>query len=233
MVMLNLLPGGWHDYWVTAQQGGKLILLNWSIDASEKYTVWTGIIGGAFFTMASHGADQMMVQRYFCSRSLGQARLALVASGIVVLAQFLLFLLIGVGLYVLFRQGVLRLPTDMKDDAVFGYFIVRFLPSGIVGLLIAAVLAASMSSLSSSLNSSASAFTSDFYRPLRPGRGEGHYLLVSRLMTTVWGLTRIVVALLAISLMSDRNVITQVLRVAGFTTDLNLGLFLLGSLRRP
>ena len=159
--------------------------------------------------------------------------LALIASGFVVLVQFLLFLLIGVGLYVLFQQGLLGLPADIKDDAVFGYYIVRFLPSGIVGVVIAAVLAASMSSLSSSLNSSASAFASDFYQPLRPARSEAHYLLVSRLMTTVWGLTRIMVALLAVSLMSDSNVITQVLRVAGFTTGMILGLFLLGSMRRP
>src|SRR5262249_61073729 len=105
-----------------------------------------------------------------CSLSFRSSQFALVASGVVVLIQFLLFLPIGVGLFVLFYQGFLRLPADIKDDAVFGYYIVRFLPSGIVGLVIAAVLAASMSSLSSSLNSSASALTSDFYRPLSPGR---------------------------------------------------------------
>jgi Na+/proline symporter len=195
--------------------------------------LWAGLIGGAFFTMASHGADQMMVQRYLCSRTLGQARLALVSSGIVVLAQFLLFLMIGAGLYVLFHQRHLPLPADTKDDAVFGFFIVHFLPRGVVGLVIAAVLAASMSSLSSSLNSSASAFVSDFYRPLRPGLSEGNYLMISKLMTTVWGLTRIAVALLAVSWLTDSSVITQVLRVAGFTTGMILGLFLLGSLRHP
>jgi SSS family transporter len=230
--ILHRVEGGLDGFLSVGQQEHKFHLLDFSGDLSRPFTFWAGLIGGAFFTMASHGADQMMVQRYLCSRSLRQARRALIASGFVVLVQFLLFLLIGVGLNVLFRQGLLRLPTDIKDDAVFGYFIVRFLPSGIVGVLIAAVLAASMSSLSSSLNSSASAFTSDFYRPLRPGRDESHYLLVSRLMTTVWGLTRIVVALAAVSLMRDRNVITQVLLVAGFTTGMILGLFVLGSLKR-
>jgi SSS family transporter len=232
--ILHQVEGGMAGFIAVGQQEHKFRLLDFSPDLTRPFTFWAGLIGGAFFTMASHGADQMMVQRYLCSRSLRQARLALVTSGFVVLAQFLLFLLIGVGLYVLFHQGLLRLPAqNIKDDAVFGYFIVRFLPTGIIGLVIAAVLAASMSSLSSSLNSSASAFTSDFYRPLRPDRSEGHYLLVSRLMTTVWGLTRILVALFAVSLMSDSNVITQVLRVAGFTTGMILGLFLLGSLRRP
>jgi len=231
--ILHQVQGGLDGFLAVGQLEHKFHLLEFSRDLTRPFTFWAGLIGGAFFTMASHGADQMMVQRYLCSRSLHQARLALVASGFVVLAQFLLFLLIGVGLSVLFHQGLLRLPADTKDDAVFGYFIVRFLPSGVVGLVIAAVLAASMSSLSSSLNSSASAFTSDFYRPLRPGRREEQYLLVSRLMTAVWGLTRIVVALMAVSLMSDSTVITQVLRVAGFTTGIILGLFLLGSVRRP
>jgi SSS family transporter len=229
--IVHRVEGGLDGVLSVGQQEHKFRLLDFSGDLTKPFTFWTGLIGGAFFTMASHGADQMMVQRYLCSRSLRQARLALVASGFVVLAQFLLFLLIGVGLYVLFYQGLLRLPPHIKDDAVFGYFIVRFLPSGIVGLVIAAVLAASMSSLSSSLNSSASAFTSDFYRPLRPRYDERHYLVISRLMTTVWGLTRIIVALLAVGLMRDSNVITQVLRVAGFTTGMILGLFVLGSLR--
>src|SRR5262249_583674 len=160
--------------------------------------------------------------------SLGQARVALVLSGLVVLLQFLLFLSIGAGLYVLHQQGTLRLPEGTKDDEVFGVFIVHFLPHGVIGLVIAAVLAASMSTLSSSLNRSARAFVSDFYRPLRPSQGEGHYLAVSRGMTLFWGLTRIGVALAAFHLLSDEGVITQVLTVAGFTTGTILGLFLLG-----
>src|SRR5207245_1398595 len=113
---------------------------DFTFDLTRPFTFWAGLIGGAFFTMASHGADQMMVQRYLCSRSLRQARLALIASGFVVLAQFLLFLLIGTGLFVLFHQGLLPLAAQMKDDAVFGSYIVRFLPSGVVGVVIAAVL---------------------------------------------------------------------------------------------
>ncbi len=181
--------------------------------------------------MASHGADQMMVQRYFCSRSLGQARTALVLSGFVVLLQFLLFLSIGAGLWVLHNQGILHL-TSGKNDEAFGAFIVNFLPHGIIGLVIAAVLAASMATLASSLNSSASAFVTDFYRPLRPRMEEGHYFNISRWMTLFWGITRVAVALFALRGLSDRSVIGPVLTVAGFTTGMILGLFLLGSLRR-
>jgi SSS family transporter len=224
--------GGLSGFLAAGGAGHKFVLFDFSPDPTRDFTFWAGLIGGAFFTMASHGADQMMVQRYLCSRSLRQARLALVSSGFVVLAQFLLFLLIGVGLFVLWRQGTLALPADTRNDSVFGYFIVNFLPAGVVGLLVAAVLAASMASLASSLNSGAAAFVSDFYRPLRPDRPEGHYLRVSRLMTSFWGLTRIAVALLAVPLIGNDSVIRQVLMVAGLTTGLILGLFLLGSLRR-
>jgi SSS family transporter len=229
--ILQQIPGGATEF-VTAG-ADKLTVFNFSADPTQPYTFWAGLVGGAFLTMASHGADQMMVQRYLCSRSLGQARSALVLSGFLVLLQFLFFLLIGVGLFVLYEKGILQAGADTKNDQVFGLFIVHFLPHGLMGVLIAAVLAAGMSSLSSSLNSSANAFVADFYRPLRSGLTESHYLIVSRLMTVFWGFTRIAVALVALGLPGDRSVVTQVLTVAGFTTGMILGLFLLGSLRRP
>ncbi len=231
--ILRLIPGGWDGYLTAGEQAGKFTLLNFSPDLTQTYTFWTGLLGGACFTMASHGADQMMVQRYLCSRSVGQARVALVLSGVVVLLQFALFLAIGAGLYLLKELGKLQVTAETGSDEVFGLFIVHFLPHGLIGLVIAAVLAASMSTLSSSLNSSASAFVTDFYRPLRPGREERAYLIVSRWMTLVWGVTRIAVALFALRWLRDRSVIDQVFTVAGFTTGMILGLFLLGSLRRP
>lgn len=231
--ILHQIPGGTETFVAVGEAAGKFRLFVFSIDPTRDFTFWAGLFGGAFFTMASHGADQIMVQRYLCSRSLAQARVALVLSGLVVLVQFLLFLLIGIGLYVLWQQHVLPFPLGIKNDKVFGYYIVHALPTGIIGLLIAAVLASSMSSLSSSLNSASSAFIADFYRPLRPGLSAGHYLYVSRGMTVVWGLTRIAVALLAIPLLSNESVIRSVLSVAGFTTGMILGLFLLGRMRRP
>jgi solute:Na+ symporter, SSS family len=231
--IIGRADGGWAGFVHAGEMAHKFELFNFSFDPTQRFTLWAGLIGGAFFTMASHGADQMMVQRYLCSRSLTQARVALIGSGLVVLVQFLLFLLIGVGLFVLWQQGTLVWKDEARDDGVFGHFIVTFLPTGVVGLLVAAVLAASMATLASSLNSGAGAFVADFYRPLRPDRTEQHYLNVSRGMTSFWGLSRIAVALLAVSLLEKQSVIDEVLRVAGVTTGMILGLFLLGSLRRP
>jgi SSS family transporter len=228
------IHGGWDNFLAAGSSNGKFVLFDFTPDPANAFTFWAGLIGGAFFTMASHGADQLMVQRYLCARSLRSARVALVGSGIVVFLQFLLFLLIGVGLFVLMQQGTLELPEAVKSrsDEVFGYFIVRHLPTGIIGLLIAAVLSAAMSTLSSSLNSSSSAVINDFYRPLRPGREERHYLVVSRGMTSVWGLAQMGVALFAAAAL-ERSVIEMVLSIAGFTTGMVLGLFLLGRMSRP
>jgi SSS family transporter len=236
--IIEQMPGGLAAFAEIGTRDNKFTLLNLSTDPGQPFTLWAGLIGGAFLSMASHGADQLMVQRYLCSRSLQAARGALVLSGFVVLAQFALFLLIGVGLYVLNVQGALPVDAAIAsrpkfNDEVFGLFIVRSMPTGVVGLIIAAVLAAAMSTLSSSLNSSASAAVADFYRPLRPDRSERHYLLVSKLMTLLWGVAQTSVALGALWLGSSSNIVTQVLTIAGFTTGMILGLFLLGSATRP
>jgi SSS family transporter len=227
--VLRLLPGGWDAYLSAGEATGKFKLIDWTFDPASDANVWAGVIGGAVFSMASHGADQLMVQRYLCAKSLSQARLALVLSGLTVMAQFVLFLGVGAGLDALRRAGLFD-PGAAKPDEVFGLFIVTALPTGVKGVLVAAVLAAAMSTLSSSLNSSANALVTDFYRPLRPGRVENHYVRLSRLTTVGWGLAQMAVALIAWELGGDTSVVKRVLAVAGFTTGLLLGLFVLGTL---
>jgi solute:Na+ symporter, SSS family len=236
VLILTLLPGGVQEYVATGEAAGKFRVFDFAPDLTLPFTFWAGLVGGAFLTMASHGADQMMVQRYLCARSLGGARAALALSGVVVLFQFLLFLLVGVGLYALYRAGGLPVAEGTRDDQVFGLFMVHNLPRvmpGLLGLVVAAVLAAAMSTLSSSLNSSANAALTDFYKPLRPGRTEAEYLLDSKLLTAFWGAAQIAVALVALAAGDIGSVVEKVLKVAGLTTGTVLGLFALGALRRP
>ena len=209
----------------------KFVWLDPVFDVTIAYSLWTGLLGGAVFSMASHGADQLMVQRYLCAKSLTHARVALVLSGFTILFQFLLFLMVGIGLYAAKQTGAFDPGTATKDE-VFGLFIVTKMPIGIVGILIAAILAAAMSTLSSSLNSSANAFVTDFYKPLRPHRTESQYVLLSRMMTVVWGIAQMGVAVIAYRTGGERSVVERVLSVAGLTTGLILGLFLLGRLKR-
>ena len=231
--VLRLLPGGWEQFLSEGKAAGKFELIDPAFRPTVALNLWAGVIGGAVFSMASHGADQLMVQRYLCAKSLKQARLALVLSGFVILAQFLLFLAVGVGMYLLFRGGQFPEAEGKRNDEVFGLFIDTKLPTGVVGVLVAAVLAAAMSTLSSSLNSSANAVVTDFYRPLRPYHPERWYVLLSRLMTAVWGAAQMAVAYAAYRLGGNKSVVEQVMAVAGFTTGLLLGLFLLGAMRTP
>jgi solute:Na+ symporter, SSS family len=231
--ILHYLPGGFAEFVEVNQNADKFKLIDLSTSPKDEYTLWAGLIAGAFVTMASHGADQSMVQRYLCARSLTQARVALVLSGVFVLTQFCLFLMIGLGLYALSQADQLEVTNETRPDAVFGIFIVTKLPIGLIGLLTAAVLSSAMGSFSSSLNSAANAFVADFYRPLRPNHDEKFYLKLSKWMTSVLGVLKISVALICMPLLSHRSVVGQVLAVAAVTTGLILGLFILGSLRRP
>jgi Na+/proline symporter len=211
------------------EQFNKFQFVDFTWDLSRSYTFWAGLIGGAFLTTATHGTDQLMVQRYLCSRSARQAMGALLVSGVIVFGQFLLFLLIGVTLFAFYRHFP---PAHVfqRTDEVFPTFIVSELPPGIVGLIVAAVFAAAMSTLSSSLNSSAAASVTDFYQPMRPRRDEAHYLKVSRWVTAVWGVVQISVGFLA-QLLSKR-VVDEVLGIAAFTNGAILGVFFLGTLTR-
>lgn len=234
VVLLGQIPGGWSEVREVAGAAGRFQLFDFTPTLTRSYTFWSGVIGGAFLTTATHGTDQLMVQRYFCTKDPRQARKALLWSGVVVFAQFVLFLFIGVMLFVYYTQHapgeIAEFTRDgrLLTDRIFPYFIVRHLPIGVVGLVVAAIFAAAMSTLSSSLNSSSAAAVNDFYLPATAGaHSDRHYLTVSRLMTAVFGVVQMIVAVAAIWLSS--RVVDEVLGIASFTNGLILGLFFLGT----
>jgi Na+/proline symporter len=216
-----------------AGPAGRFQLFDFTLSLTRGYTFWSGVIGGAFLTTATHGTDQMMVQRYLCASHEGAARKALLWSGVVVFVQFVLFLIIGVMLYVYYTQhasgeiAAFTLNGRVQSDRIFPYFIVRHLPPGIVGLVLAAIFAAAMSTLSSSLNSSSAAVVNDFYLPATGRRSDAHYLGVSRALTATFGAVQMAVAIVAINLSS--RVVDEVLGIASFTNGVVLGVFLLGT----
>lgn len=231
VVLLQNIPGGWQEVMTVGAAQDKFRLFDFAFDITRGYTFWSGVIGGAFLTTATHGTDQFMVQRYLCSRTPGDARKALLVSGVFVFVQFALFLVIGLLLYVFYtghapgELAAVMVDGRVQTDRLLPHFIVTHLPTGLMGLVVAAILAAAMSS---SLNASAAAAVGDFYMPFTGHRrSEAHYLTVSRVLTILFGLVQITVALLAISL--SRRVVDEVLGIASFTNGIILGVFLLGT----
>jgi SSS family transporter len=214
-VLLDRLPGGLDD--VLARHD-KMAVFDLSFSLSSPYVLWAGLLGGAFVSFSSHGADQIMVQRYLCARSRGAAAFALLGSGVVVWLQFALFLLIGVGLYCYYQQQPPAEPFT-KPDRVFAAFFVNEMPSGVRGIVLGAVFAAAMSTLSSSLNSCATSAVNDLLSPTRR-------LLWTKLLTIVFGCVQIAVGIAGQDL--SNTVVEQVLAIAGFTTGIVLGVFFLG-----
>lgn len=230
-VLVTNVPGGWSEILAHAQATDRWRVfvfapetarqrwewMQWLL--SEPYTFYAGIVGGMFLTFGTHGVDQMMVQRYLCARSERDAAWALVSSGIVVLAQFALFLTIGVALSAFIKHFPVPIESA-KADRVFAWFIVEHMPVGLCGLTLAALLAAAMSTLSSSLNASATAVVGDL------STKEFATVFATQMWTVFFGFVQIAIALGAQYVSS--SVVDEALTIAGFTVGVLLGIFLLG-----
>ena len=234
MTILHLVPGGWGTVQSIAGSLHKFQVVDASISGrwpfvnfTWPYTLWAGIIGGAFLTTASHGTDQLIVQRLLAARNQRQSVLALLSSGVAVFLQFALFLFVGVMLFAYYR-----VPSASfgRADRIYPTFIVSRMPHGIAGLLIAAILAAAMSNLSAALNSLSSSSMIDFYLRFRPNVSEAARLRLARLATVLWALVLFVLAVLALRRVG--RVVEVGLQIASIAYGALLGVFLLGVLTR-
>ncbi|HJY64756.1 MAG TPA: sodium:solute symporter [Ignavibacteria bacterium] len=200
---------------------GKLDFLNFSFDFTKPYTLIASVIGGGFLSMASHGTDQLIVQRLLTTNSLNKSQKALIWSGIIVFFQFLLFLFIGSMLFIFFGG------EQMKSDEVFPKFIISHMPSGVSGIIIAGLLAAAMSTLSGSISALSSTLVEDIYKPyFGKDKNEAQVLTVSRIIALFWCVLLILSAFLFMN--SSKAVVELGLSIASFTYGGLLGTFLLG-----
>jgi SSS family transporter len=226
-ILLHRIPGGWTEVTqVAAAAGHKLQVFDFSFDLATKYTFWSGLIGGAFLTMASHGTDQTIVQRLLAARNEKDSRRALLTSGVIVLIQFTIFLLIGVLLYV-FAQHSPLLAQGERPDRILPLFLVREMPTGLAGLLLASIVAVAMSNASGSLNSLAASSVLDFSKLWGRSTDSVKFLRLSRRMTLVWG-----AILMAFGFVKWGPLLETGLTVASLPFGSLLGLFLLGTLDR-
>jgi SSS family transporter len=226
--ILSKMPHGWAQVYGLATQADKFRVFDFLFSPtlawlSQPYTFWAGVVGGCFLCTASHGTEQLMVQRLLAARNLKESRKALFGSWILVALLFALFLMIGTILWALYTVNHWQVPG--KVDRIYPQFIWDNLPIGVAGLVMAAVLAAAMSNLSAALNSLSSTTVMDFYRRSWPGMAEGHYVSVARFATLGWG-----VVLLAIGVLAQRvdSVLEAGLGIAAILYGGLLGVFLLG-----
>jgi solute:Na+ symporter, SSS family len=225
--LFHSIPGGWNEVrQVAAASGNKLQFLDFSMHLATKYTFWSGVIGGAFLTMASHGTDQTIVQRLLAARNEKDSRKALLASGAVILLQFALFLIVGALLYV-FSQHTPLLAAGERADRILPLFLVREMPAGLAGLMLASIIAVAMSNASGSLNSLAASSILDFSAAAGHRQDPAKFLRLSRRMTLLWG-----VVLMAFGFVPWGSLLETGLTVASFPLGSLLGLFLLGTIDR-
>jgi solute:Na+ symporter, SSS family len=229
--LLNLIPGGWASVTSSALAENKLSVFKLGFENgiagffSQPYTLFGGLIGGAFLSMASHGTDQLIVQRLLSTKNLRDGQKAIIGSGIIVIIQFAIFLLVGVMLFAYYGK------LDVKSDEIFPMFIINVLPAGISGLIIAGLFAAAMSTLAGSMTSLASSTMHDLYIPFfGKNLDDQKQLKLSRLFTIFWACMLVISAILFME--SSRAVVEIALSIASFTYGGLLGTFLLGILNK-
>src|SRR5438874_410660 len=223
--LIHFVPGGWTHIHQVAAAGDKFRVFDFGLSIWKPYTFWAGVIFGAVFVTASHGTDQLIVQRLLAARNLRQSKAALLSSGAAILFQFGLFLLLGV---MLFAYYMVPSSHFGKADRIYPTFIVTHMPHGISGLLIAAILAAAMSNLSAALNSLSSSTMVDLYLRLHTQTDEQRRMRLSRISTLIWATVLFALAVLCLHRVS--RVIEVGLQIASVAYGALLGVFLLGVL---
>jgi SSS family transporter len=224
VALLHRIPGGWSEVVAVGTAAGKFTIFNLSTDPKTVHTIWAGVVGGIALTLATHGTDQFLVQRLLSARSARQASAGLVLSGVIVFAQFALFLVIGIALFAYYQH--VPVPALGRSEEILPVFIVHALTGGVAGFIVAAIVAAA---LSPSLNSMAAVTVSDFYvKFVRPHATEAEMMRLARQSTIGWGVVQIGVALAAQWM--DRSVLDAGLAVLSLAAGPVLGAFLVGVL---
>ena len=233
VIIVQKLPNGFQDVVDFTVHTGKTQWFRLGSNLSfaefikQPFTFFTAVFGGAIFSLASHGTDQLIVQRVLTCRNLRASQKAIATSGIVVLFQFLLFLALGLLLFTFYRGQTIEQLSLLRSDGIFPKFIVEVMPTGISGLIVAALFAAAMSTLAGSLSSLSSATVLDIYIPIFGKNKSQHQLLgISRIVTGIWAVLLMAVAIAFINL--EQSVVTTALGIASYTYGGLLGVFLLG-----
>lgn len=230
IILINNIPGNLSQIFSSSEISKKLSVINFGFNNgiagffSQPYTLLSGLIGGAFLSMSSHGTDQLIVQRLLAAKTLADGKKAIITTGVVVIIQFTLFLLLGVLLFAYYG------PMNLRSDEIFPKFIIEIIPSGIKGIIIAGLLAAALSTLAGSITALSSSTMMDLYLPFKKSVNEKKDLIISKVLTIVWSGLLILSAFFFME--SPTTVVELALSIASFTYGGLLGTFLLGLINK-
>ena len=225
------LPEGVGASLAAASGAGKFDLGSLAFDLRQP-TMWTVLIATLFTNITTYGTDQTIVQRYLTTSTEREARKGVYVNAALTIPATILFFLVGTALWAFYRHFPEQLSMSVTDsDAILPWYMSTQLPAGLLGLVIAGLFAAAMSTLSSSMNSAATAFVTDIWRKLRPGRDGARMLRVARLSTLVLGVVGVGFALMMAS-WEIKSLWDEFSKILGILLGGLGGLFLLGLLTR-
>ncbi|MBN1300965.1 MAG: sodium:solute symporter [Melioribacteraceae bacterium] len=231
-LLSNYLPDGFGTLLNSEIINKKFEVINFGFSGGIKeffadpYTLAGGLLGGAFLSMASHGTDQLIVQRLLTVKSLADSKKAIIGSGIIVIIQFAVFLFVGVALFGFYGTSDLSSIGLIKADEIFPKFIIESLPVGISGFIIAGLFAAALSTLAGSMSSLSSSTMLDLYKPFKRIKSDTDELKISRMFTIMWAFLLVLSAIFFMN--SPQAVVELALSIASFTYGGLLGTFMLG-----
>lgn len=214
-----------------ASEHNKFNIANMDFNFTET-TFWVVLIGGLASALVTQGTDQTIVQRYLTSTDLKDSQKTLYTNAVLTLPASIIFFGIGTLLYIFYTEMPERLsPAISNNDSIFPWYIVRELPVGVSGLLVAGIFSAAMSSISSSLNSVSTAYCNDFHLRLKPKTADIRLLRIARIATIATGVIGVLLALWMAS--SDiKSLWDQFYKFLGLFTGGLGGMFLLGMLTK-
>lgn len=214
-----------------ASERNKFNITNMELNFTES-TFWVVFIGGLASAMVTQGTDQTIVQRYLTSSSVKDSQKTLYTNAVLTLPATIIFFGIGTLLFIFYSEMPNKLsPAISNNDSIFPWYIVRELPIGVSGLLVAGIFSAAMSSISSSLNSVSTAYCNDFHFHFRPKVTDANLLRIARLATIVTGVLGVLLALWMAS-SNIKSLWDQFYRFLGLFTGGLGGMFLLGMLTK-
>jgi solute:Na+ symporter, SSS family len=231
----TLIDGGWSAAMKIAGAAGKTEWLNTSFTFSAPFNIWMGIIGGTVMVLSTHGAEQLIVQRVLACGTIADGRKALALSAVLIFPLMLVFLLVGVLLWVFYQSHPFQIPLPegrpgiKSTDFVFPIFMMTEVPHILKGFLIVAILSAAMSSISSAITSLASVSTMDFIKQIVKGKDEDYFLRFSKYSTVFWSLALVFTAWLTREVLF---VLNAAFSLRGLTSGALLGALILALFAR-